>query len=367
MGCKMNRKISIVDHTVNEVLRLGYYNPDDIHLMLSILKKYALDFVDISLHHVEKSGGIFEADDLCNRIRCIVNCSEREIVLAKELGFSNIIINCSLGSNISIYSILESALKKACDSGHTIYLCIDNAIEFATEVTGKLSPLVVKYGVERLIIGDIDGNSDPFTTYDRLRDLLKSEQCPIEYLGGNEYGMATANTLSALKAGVEYVATSVSGIGVPGMAPMEEVLMAARHLWKNQLVPDGSNLAIDCKTILSKAGILLPDEKAVIGSRVFAHESGIHVDGILKNPELYEIMKPEEVGLSRYLVIGKHSGTASLMYKFRQMNFSLSQDNATELLKMVRNVAISQKKPVTDLQLELIYSLQMELVGYKEL
>lgn len=284
--------------------------------MLSVLKKYSLDMAEVSLNSLEKRTVEFETIDFLASMRCRVSCSRQEIFEAKKLGFSKIVINTSFNPLVSINDVLEPVLQMACSNGQEIYLSVNNALEFPIEKVETLYPSIVEYGIRRLILGDTNGKMDPFTTYNKLRLFINSAQCPVEYMGCNNYGMATANTLSALRAGIEYVATAVSSIGIPGVAAMEEVLMAVKHLWKNERVPDGYSIATDCEDLLDKAGIILPGEKAIIGKNVFAHESGIHVDGVIKNPKLYEVIKPEEVGLSRFLVIGKHSGTASLIQKF---------------------------------------------------
>jgi homocitrate synthase NifV len=331
--------------------------------MLSVLKKYSLDMAEISLNSLEKSTVEFETIDFFDfleNIRCRVSCSKQEIFEAKKLGFTKVVINTSFNPLVSINDVLEPVLQMACSNGQEIYLSINNALEFPIEKLETLYPSIVEYGIRRLILGDTNGKMDPFTTYNKLRLFINSAQCPVEYMGCNNYGMATANTLSALRAGIEYVATAVSSIGIPGVAAMEEVLMAVKYLWKNERVPDGYSIATDCEDLLDKAGIILPGEKAIIGKNVFAHESGIHVDGVIKNPNIYEVIKPEEVGLSRFLVIGKHSGTASLIQKFKHLNLTLSPEEATILLEKVRNTAILQKKPLTDEQLKTLYYLQSE-------
>lgn len=279
-----------------------------------------------------------------------MECSKQEIFKAKKLGFSKIVINTSLDPFASVHDKLkltEHVLQTVCSSDQEIYISIDNALEFPVEevnIVDILDSFIAEHGIKRLILGDINGKMDPFTTYNKLNLFMNISQCPVEYTGCNNYGMATANTLSALRAGVEFVATAVSDIGIPGVAAMEEVLMTARHLWKNEKVPNGYTIATDCENILQRAGIVLPGEKAIIGKNVFAHESGIHVDGVIKNPNLYEAIKPEEVGLSRFLVLGKHSGTASLMQKLRQFNLALNPQEAATLLDKVRHTAILQKK-----------------------
>jgi homocitrate synthase NifV len=157
------------------------------------------------------------------------------------------------------------------------------------------------------------------------------------------------------------VATAVGGIGLPNHAAMEEVLMAVKHLWKQDQVSSGSSLTADCKEILSYMGIQLPVDKALIGRDVFAHESGIHVDGITKNPLIYEVIQPEEVGQTRQLIIGKHSGTASLKVKFLQWNLELDQAEALRMLERVRRIASLQKSPLSDLQLRHLYCRRNEI------
>lgn len=102
-------------------------------------------------------------------------------------------------------------------------------------------------------------------------------------------------------------------------------------------------------------GVELSVNKAIIGRDIFAHESGIHVDGVIKNPKIYEAFAPEEVGLARQLIIGKHSGTASLKAKFLEWNVRLTEAGANLLLKEVRRVAVKQKCPLSDVQLKQLY------------
>ena len=178
---------------------------------------------DISLKNFEQNVVKFETNDFSENLRCIVGCTTQEILNAKELGFSKIVINISLDPSVSIYDLLKSiksVLQTACINDCEIYLSIDNALESPLEEIDPLYSFIAEYKIKRLILGDINGKIDPFTTYDKLNLFMNMVQCPIEYKGCNDYGMATANTLSALRAGVRYVATSVSGIGVPGVAAM---------------------------------------------------------------------------------------------------------------------------------------------------
>ena len=99
----------------------------------------------------------------------------------------------------------------------------------------------------------------------------------------------------------------------------------------------------------------IPIWKAIIGTNVFAHESGIHADGILKNPENYEAFRPESVGLERQMVIGKHSGSKALIHKFDEFGIELDAETASQLLERVRSTAVELKRTLFDKELMLLY------------
>jgi homocitrate synthase NifV len=356
----MDHKVLIIDHTINEVMRLGGHQTAKVQSILSILEKYQVEAIDLAIDNLGENKLLCDTDHMSEIMRCRVGCNEQEIAKAISCGFRKIIITLSVEQPAAQYKRLESVIDQIAKGNIALYLCIDNAMESSLEEIKILYSLALKYKVKRVILGDINSSLESFTTYDKLKLFIDAAQVPVEYMGGNEFGMATANTLAALKAGVKYVAAAVGGIGSPTMAPMEEVLMTVRHLWKNQSIPKGDSLAEDCANILDQAGILLAHEKAIIGKNIFAHESGIHVDGVLKNPELYEVIKPEEFGLTRHLMIGKHSGTAAIIQKFQQFSLNLNKEMAEKLLKEVRDLAVSQKKSVTDAELKNLYYQQLE-------
>jgi len=99
----------------------------------------------------------------------------------------------------------------------------------------------------------------------------------------------------------------------------------------------------------------VPVWKTIVGTNVFAHESGIHVDGVIKNPQNYEVFSPEEVGLERQLVVGKHSGSHTILYKFKEFGIELSQEESSEILTMAREMAVDLKRALFDKELMYVY------------
>ncbi|MDP2232027.1 MAG: homoaconitate hydratase, partial [Actinomycetota bacterium] len=108
--------------------------------------------------------------------------------------------------------------------------------------------------------------------------------------------------------------------------------------------------------VMGAAGRNIPVWKSVIGTNMFAHESGIHADGVIKNPKTYEIFAPAEVGLVRQIVIGKHSGSRSIEMKFAEYGIELSKEEASEMLPMVRTTSVELKRSLFDKELIYIYN-----------
>jgi homocitrate synthase NifV len=106
---------------------------------------------------------------------------------------------------------------------------------------------------------------------------------------------------------------------------------------------------------MAAAGRTIPVWKSVIGTNMFAHESGIHADGVIKNPKTYEVFSPDEVGLVRQIVVGKHSGGKTIQLKFHEYGIELSKEEAAELLPRVRTMAIELKRALFDKELLYIY------------
>jgi homocitrate synthase NifV len=107
---------------------------------------------------------------------------------------------------------------------------------------------------------------------------------------------------------------------------------------------------------MNAAGRTVPAWKPVVGTNVFAHESGIHVDGIIKNPHTYEIFSPEEVGLVRQIVVGKHSGSRTVEMKFAEYGIEISRDEANAILPTIRHATVELHRPLFDKELVEIYN-----------
>ncbi|MHB1042497.1 MAG: homocitrate synthase [Eubacteriales bacterium] len=211
-------------------------------------------------------------------------------------------------------------------------------------------------GADRLRYCDTVGIMEPFVIHENIKKILESVDLDIEMHTHNDFGMATANTLAGINAGARYAGVTVLGLGErAGNAALEEVVMALKHLYGIDM-GFKTEMFVEVAEYVSRAsGRELPTWKAIVGSNMFAHESGIHADGVQKNPKTYEAFTPEEVGLLRQIVIGKHSGGAALKSKFAEFGRHLTDHQAQELLPKIRSYTVSMKRPLFDKELVYIY------------
>jgi len=174
----------------------------------------------------------------------------------------------------------------------------------------------------------------------------------------NDLGLATANTLAAIKAGARQAEVTINGIGErAGNTSMEEVVMAI-HTRPNFLPVETAikteRIHPISRLVSMITGIIVQPNKAIVGANAFAHEAGIHQDGMLKNPMTYEIMRPETIGLSRNkLVLGKHSGRHALRSHLEEMGYHLSDEELNLIFTKFKELA-DKKKHVVDEDLEVL-------------
>lgn len=246
---------------------------------------------------------------------------------------------------------------------HDLYVSVNGEdasradIEFLIEVAKTAK----EHGADRFRFCDTIGLLEPFRTYEIIKTIIDETGIDIEMHTHNDLGLATANALAGVRAGAKWVNTTVMGLGErAGNAPIEEVVMALKLTMGIEL-PIKTHMFREIAEYVAQASSrTVPAWKAVVGANVFAHESGIHADGVLKNPKTYEAFSPEEVGLQRQILIGKHSGTHALVAKFREYGIELSREEANQLLPMVRKAAVELKRALFDKELMLLYRQMKE-------
>jgi len=177
----------------------------------------------------------------------------------------------------------------------------------------------------------------------------------------NDLGMATANALAAVEAGARQIECTINGLGErAGNTALEEVVMALRV--RNDIMPyqtkiDSTKLMNLSRMVATVSGFQVQYNKAIVGKNAFAHESGIHQDGMLKNAETFEIMRPEDIGLAETsLVLGKHSGRAALRAKLEDLGFELGDNQLKDIFVRFKDLADRKKEIYDDDLLALMHN-----------
>ena len=249
-------------------------------------------------------------------------------------------------------------------------------VEFSPEDAGRSNPeflyLVlgeaIKAGATTLNIPDTVGYQTPEGFGELIKGIMENtpgiENVTVSVHCHNDLGLATANTLAGVANGARQVEVTVNGIGErAGNTSLEEVVMALNTRADNY---GGLETGIDTTQIMQLSrqvsrftGLEVQANKAIVGQNAFAHEAGIHQDGMLKHEETYEIMRPEDVGLSKSeLVLGKHSGRHAFKVRMAELGYSLEGDLLNNAFAKFKRVA-DAKKVVTDADLVALVDDQM--------
>ncbi|WP_425097854.1 2-isopropylmalate synthase [Tropicibacter sp. S64] len=220
----------------------------------------------------------------------------------------------------------------------------------------RVIEIAIKAGATTINIPDTVGYTAPRESADLIRRLIETVPGADEVVFAthchNDLGMATANSLAAVEAGARQIECTINGLGErAGNTALEEVVMAMRV--RNDIMPFQTH--IDTKKIMhisrrvaTVSGFQVQPNKAIVGKNAFAHESGIHQDGMLKNAETFEIMRPEDVGLAgTSLPLGKHSGRAALRAKLKELGTEVGDNQLKDIFVRFKDLA-DRKKEVFD-------------------
>ncbi|MBL61592.1 MAG: 2-isopropylmalate synthase [Candidatus Pelagibacter sp.] len=221
----------------------------------------------------------------------------------------------------------------------------------------KTVELAIKYGATTINIPDTVGYSLPKDYENIIKDLFNRvpniDKVVVSTHTHNDLGLAVANALAGVNAGARQIECTINGIGErAGNAALEEVVMAMKT--RNDLMPFETNIITNkinsCSKLLSNIiGFPIQYNKAIVGKNAFAHESGIHQDGMLKNSKTYEIMTPDSVGVNKSsLVMGKHSGRHAFKEKLTNLGYiNLIDDKIDNAFKKFKQLA-DKKRHVFD-------------------
>lgn len=238
-------------------------------------------------------------------------------------------------------------VDRAAAAGATVSVGFENA--------SRADPafLAQAQGAVRVRVADTLWLLDPFRTHALVAGLRQVIDIGIEIHAHDDLGLATANTLAALCAGATHASTTVNGLGerAGNAAPLEELATAARHLYGLECGIDTTALPPISRLVARASGRPVAPGKSIVGEAVFTHESGIHVDGLLKDRRNYEAFPPEELGRAHRLVLGKHSGSHGVLAACTKLGLPLDAALVGALLARIRDFVVSTKRTPDDADL----------------
>lgn len=270
---------------------------------------------------------------------------------------SDILIHKKLGRDRDwVLETLLDSVSFAMDQGVGIIVGCEDASRADPDFLLQVAEAAQAAGAQRIRFADTLGVLEPFGVFQTIAALRRAVDIEIEMHAHDDLGLATANSLAAAKAGATHLNTTVNGLGErAGNAPLEEVAMGLKKLYGMETGIDLSQFPLLSEKVAAASGRPVAWQKSLVGGGVFTHEAGIHVDGLLKDPDTYQGFDPGEVGRSRKLVVGKHSGAHGVMAAYASMGLILSPVEARDLLPDIRAFAERAKRSPADHELLFLY------------
>ena len=368
----MLKDVTIMKGIIDSTLREGeqavgvYFDLTEKLHIIDLLIKIGIDEIEVGIamqgpeveELIKESRKVAECPKLALWCRCLPGDIEQSLrlcpdVLAISIPVSDIHIEHKLGRDRRwVMTRARESIRQAKDKSHCyLSLGLEDASRADPDFVEEISGLAVEEGIDRIRFADTVGIMDPVSMFRVVTKLRKRFSVDIGVHTHNDFGMATANAVVALKAGADFADVTVSGIGErAGNAALEEV---AAFLAKMEGVSryNLKHLTELSRYVSQAARIPLSPRKPVVGDEIFTCESGIHIDGLLKNPSNYEPFDPADLSLQRKFLIGKKAGKSALRNKLRSLKTNIEDGILEELLRKVKIESSRLKKSFSDEEL----------------
>lgn len=251
-----------------------------------------------------------------------------------------------------------AVVEYAKDHGLIVELSAEDASRTEIDYLKKVFKTTIDAGADRICPCDTLGILTPLKSFKFYKNFINLG-VPVSVHCHNDFGLAVANTLSAIDGGASRFHGTINGLGErAGNAAIEEVVVSLETLYKDNERQYTTDIKIDqiyntSKLVSRLSNAYLAPNKAIVGENAFAHESGIHADGVIKNSATYEPIMPELVGHRRKFIIGKHVGTKGLDNRLKELGLEVNKEQLEEIFHKVKDLG-DKGKTVTDNDLEAI-------------
>ncbi|VVO18359.1 hypothetical protein [Pseudomonas fluorescens] len=287
---------------------------------------------------------------------------KNDVIQSLKLGFDAIHIglptsNNHLGDNLKkdrtwLLKTASELIKLAKDSGVFVSVSAEDVGRSELSFVEEYAAHVAESGADRIRLSDTVGILTPERYGAIVGRVKRASGIAVQCHAHNDFGLATANTLAGIQAGATFFHATVNGIGErAGMPDLAQCVLALKILYNIDLGVDETKLISLSQVVAQATRVKCYPWQPIIGENVFAHESGIHADGILKNNTSFEPFLPELVGGVRRIVIGKHSGRAALKYVLQSLGVMFTDSELIECLRLTRALSIKIERGLRDEEL----------------
>jgi len=350
----ISKKIEILDSTLRE----GEQTPGvsfTISEKVALAKRldaFGVDFIELG--HPVVSPDVYEAVEMLNDLDLNAKkmahgrASKSDIndVAAIGVGWMGIFFGTSPLSLKHKFNVtksdalirIETAVKYGKDKGLKLRFTAEDASRTDLDFLIEVGQLVQNAGADRFSLADTVGCLTPTQTKKLVNRMISELDIPIHVHCHNDFGMATANALSALETGAQCVDVAINGLGERcGLPPLAEVVIALTNIykvngnWNLELIPELSELVKVFSKLDSNAN------QPIVGKNAFTHKSGLHVKAVVKEPESYEAISPESVHRKRHFVIDKYTGNSALNNRLIHMGISVTPKELDTILIEIKS------------------------------
>ena len=310
---------------------------------------------------------------LQSRVCGLARCVRKDIDIAADCGLDYVhtfIATSDIHLRHKLKMTRPEVLARAVESieyaksrGLTTEFSCEDATRTDLDFLKEMHIAVQQAGVDKINVPDTVGTISPSAMEYLIRELMTVTKVPISVHCHDDFGLAVANSIAAVSQGAQQVHVTVNGLGErAGNAALEETVLSLMAFFGVEMSIDTRKIGPTSKLVSRLTGYAIPGNKAIIGNNAFAHESGIHVHGVLGDPSTYEAFGPELVGVQRSIVIGKHTGAHSVKEKLKEYGMDISDEQVTLVVDKVKRLA-DGGKDVDDAEL---VALASHIVGKRE-
>ena len=239
-------------------------------------------------------------------------------------------------------------VEYAKDHGVEVEFSCEDATRTELEYLKEMHRAVRDAGVDYINVPDTVGTIMPKAMRYLIKELVSDINVPISIHCHNDFGLAVANSLAAVESGAKQIHCTINGLGErAGNASLEEIVMSLMALYGVRVSLDTTRLTYISKLVSRISGVVVQPNKAIVGENAFAHESGIHVHGVLSKAFCYEPLTPKLVGKESEIVVGKHTGLHAVEKKLKDYGIGLTKDQILEIVEDIKLIREGGKK-ITD-------------------